>query len=87
MYVIIQLYYGKSTRVKSDCMDFIFFIYNQKDCSKSIVQSICFHNKLSIRNLVYKDGSKGKYLHEGVESIMTREIKLLEKVFLGKVYQ
>jgi len=37
IYVIVQLHCGKSTGVKGDWMDFIFFIYNGKNCSESIV--------------------------------------------------
>ena len=68
-------------------MNFIFFIHNRKNYSKSIVWSISFHNKLSIENPVYKDGSRDKYLFERVESITIGEIELLENVLLGKIYQ
>ena len=36
-------------------MSFIVFIHNKKDCSKSIVRGISFHNELSIGDLVYKN--------------------------------
>ena len=36
-FLIIQLYYGKSTGVKGDWMNFIFFIHNRKDCSNSTI--------------------------------------------------
>jgi len=58
MSVIVQLYYGESVEVKDNQMNFILFIHNRKNCSKSIVRDIIFHNKLSIRDLVYKDKSK-----------------------------
>ena len=86
-YVIIQICYGKSVGVKDNQMNFIFFIYNKKDCSKSIVQSISFHNELHIKDLVHEDGSRDKYLLEGVESIMTGEIELPENILLGKACQ
>ena len=42
---------------------------------------------MSIGNPVYKDGSRDKYLFEGVESITIGEIELLENVLPGKMYQ
>ena len=48
MWIIIQFCHSESTGVKSSQINFIFFIYNRKDCSESIVWSISFHNKLSI---------------------------------------
>ena len=86
-YVIIQLCCGKSAGVKGNQMNFIFFIYDKKDCSKSIVQSISFHNELHIKDLVHEDGSRDKYLLERVESIMIGRIELLRNILLGKVYQ
>ena len=68
-------------------MNFIFFIHNRKDCSKSIVQSISFHSKLSIRNPVSKDESRDEYLLERVESIMIERVKLLRNVLLDEVCQ
>ena len=68
-------------------MNFIIFINNGEDYSKSIVQSISFHNELSIGNLVSEDGSRGKYLLERVESTTIREIKLLENIFPDEVCQ
>jgi len=55
MSVIVQLYYGESIEVKDNQMNFILFIYNR---SESIIRDIIFHNKLSIRDLVYKVRSK-----------------------------
>ena len=52
-------------------MNFIFFINNKKDCSKSIVQSISFHDELSIGNSMSKDGNGGECFLEKVESITT----------------
>jgi len=68
-------------------MNFVFFIYNRKDCSESIVQSISFHNKLSLGNPVQKDGSKGECLFERVESITTGRIKLPENILLDEMCQ
>ena len=68
-------------------MNFVFFIHNGKNCSKSIVQSIGFHNELSIENPVSEDGSGGKYLFKRVESIMTGRIKLPGNVLLDEAYQ
>ena len=87
MCIIVQLHYGESSEVKDHWMNFIFFVNNEKDCSKSIVQSISFHDKLSIRNPMSEDGSKGECLLERVESITTRGVKLPRDVLLGEAYQ
>ena len=68
-------------------MNFIFFINNRKDCSKSIVQSISFHYELSIGNSISENRSGGKYLLERVESITTGGVKLPRNVLLGKACQ
>ena len=68
-------------------MNFIFFVYNKKDCSESIVQGISFHNKLSIRNSISEDRSGSECFLEGVESITTGEIKLSRNVLLDKACQ
>ena len=68
-------------------MNFIFFINNGKDYSKSIVQSISFHNELSIGDLMSKDRSRDEYFLERVESIITGGVKLSGNVLLDKVYQ
>ena len=75
------------SNLDSNQMNFIFFIYDKKDCSKSIVQSISFHNELHIKDLVHEDGSRDKYLLEGVESIMTGEIELPGNILLSKACQ
>jgi len=59
---------------------------DRKYCSKSIVQSISLHDKLSIRNLVSKNKSGGKCLFEKVESIITEEVKLPENILLSEAY-
>ena len=87
MCVLVQLYCGKSVEVKSNQMNFIFFINNRENCSKSIVQSISLHDELSIRNPMSKNGSRGKCLLERVENITTGEVKLPENIFLDKVCQ
>jgi len=58
----------RSARVKGNQMNFIFFINNGKNCSESIVWSISFYNKLSIRNIMSKDRSRG-------ECLLERELK------------
>ena len=63
-------------RVKSDWMDFIFFINNRKNCSESIVQSIGFHNELSIGNPMSEDRSGDECFLERIESIMIRGVKI-----------
>jgi len=37
MCVVVQLCYSKGARVKGNWMNFIIFINNREDCSKSIV--------------------------------------------------
>ena len=66
-------------------MNLIVFIHNRKNCSESIVGGIQFHNKLSIKNLVYKNRSGDEHLLYEVESIMVKVVKLLEDVFLDKI--
>jgi len=73
--------------VKSHQMNFIFFVNNGKDYSKSIVQSISFHNKLNIGNPMSEDGDEYEYILERIESIMIEEVKLPRDVLLGETYQ
>ena len=72
--------------VKDNWMNFIFFINNEKNCSESMVQSISFHNKLSIRNLMSENRSRGKCLLERVKSIIIGGVELLEDILLDEVY-
>ena len=60
MYVIVQLYCSKSVRVKGNWMNFIIFVNNGEDYSKSIVRGISFHNELNIRNLISEDRCGGE---------------------------
>jgi len=73
--------------VKDDQINFIFSIYNKKNCSESIVQKISFYDELSIGNLIYKNGSRSECLLKGIKRIITRGIKLPENILLDKVYQ
>ena len=86
IYIIVQLHCSKSVGVKDNQINFIF-IYNEKNYSKSIVQSISFHNELSIRNLISENGSGDKYFLERVENIMTKGVKPPENILLGELYQ
>ena len=85
MCIVVQLHHSKSVRVKDNWMNFIIFVNNREDCSESIVWSICFHNELSIGNLMSEDRSGGKYFLERVESILTGEVKTLQNVLLSEV--
>ena len=87
IYVVVQLCRSESARVKGNWMNFIIFVNNREDCSKSIVQDIGFHNELSIGNPMSKDRSGGKCFLERVESILTGGVKLPRNVLLGKAYQ
>ena len=87
MCVVVQLHCSESARVKGNWMNFIIFVNNGEDCSKSIVRGISFHNELSIRNPMSKDRSGGKYFLERVESILTGGVELLRNVLLGEICQ
>jgi len=87
IYVVVQLCYGESMGVKDYQINFIFFINNRKDCSKSIVQSNNFHNKLNIENLMSKDGNGDKCLFKKIESIMTVGVELLRDILLDEICQ
>jgi len=87
MHVIVQLYYSESVGVKGHRMNFIFFVTNGKDCSKSIVRSISFHNELSIGNPMSEDGSRRKCLLERIESITTGGVELPKNVLPGEMCQ
>jgi len=75
-YIIIQLCHSESARVKNNWMNFIVFIHNKKNYSKSIVGGISFHNELSIGDLVHKNRYRDKYFLQEVESITTEGVKL-----------
>ena len=87
MCVIVQLRHSESARVKGNWMNFILFINNGEDCSKSIVQGISFHNELSIGNPMSEDRCRGKCFFERVESILTGGVKLPRNVLPGEVCQ
>ena len=80
--VIVQLHHSESAGVKGHQMNFIFFVNNEKDCSESIVQSISFHDKLNIRNLMSENRSGGECFLERVKSITTGGVELAENVLL-----
>ena len=86
IYIIVQLHCSKSVGVKDNQINFIF-IYNEKKYSKSIIQSISFHDEYSIRNLISENRSGGKYLLERVENIITKGVKPPENILLGELYQ
>ena len=87
MCVIIQLHHSKSARVKGNWMNFIIFINNGENCSKSIVRGISFHNELSIGNPMSENQSRGEYFLERVESILTGGVELPRNVLLGEACQ
>ena len=87
MHVVVQLHYGESVEVKGHWMNFIFFVNNGKDCSKSIVQSISFHNELSISNPISEDSSRGECFLERIESFMIGGVELPRNVLPGEVCQ
>ena len=87
MCVIVQLHCSESARVKGNWVNFIIFINNREDCSKSIVRDIGFHNELSIGNPMSEDRDGGKCFLERVESILTGGVKLPRNVLLGEMCQ
>ena len=87
MCVVVQLCRSESARVKGNWMNFIIFVNNGEDCSKSIVQGISFHNELSIGNPMSKDRSRGKCFLERVESILTGGVKLPRNVLPNEACQ
>jgi len=87
MYVVVQLCHSKSARVKGNWMNFIIFINNREDCSKSIVRGISFHNELSIRNPMSEDRCRNECFLERVESILTGGVKLPRNVLPGEACQ
>jgi len=87
MCVIVQLCYSKSTGVKGNQMNFIFFINNGENYGESIVQSIGLHDELSIGNLMSGNRSRGECFFERVESIITEGVELSENDLPGEVCQ
>ena len=87
MCVVVQLRCSESARVKGNWVNFIIFINNGEDCSKSIVQGISFHNELSIGNPMSEDRCRGKCFFERVESILTKEVELLRNVLPDEACQ
>ena len=87
MYVVVQLCRSESARVKGNWVNFIIFVNNGEDCSKSIVQGIGFHNELSIGNPMSEDRCGGECFLERVESILTEGVKLPRNVLPGEACQ
>ena len=87
IYIIVQLCYSESKRVKDNWMNLIIFVNNGEDCSESIVRGISFHDELSIGNPMSKDKSRSKCFFEKVENILTKGVKLLRNVLLDETCQ
>ena len=68
-------------------MNFIIFVNNREDCSKSIIRGISFHDELSIGNPMSEDKCGGECFLERVESILTGGVELPRNVLSGEVYQ
>ena len=83
--VVVQLYHSESMRVKGNWINFIIFVNNREDCSKSIVQGISFYDELSIRNPMIKNRCRDECFLEKVKSISTGGVKLLRNILLGEV--
>ena len=87
MCVIVQLRRSESARVKGNWVNFIIFINNGENSSESIVQSISFHDELSIGNPMSEDRSRGECFLERVEGILTGGVKFPKNVLLNEAYQ
>ena len=87
MCIVIQLCRSESAGVKGHQMNFIFFITNGKDCSKSIVQSISFHDELNIKNPMSKNRGESECFFERIESITPGEVELSKDVLLDETCQ
>ena len=87
IYVIIQLCYSKSARVKGNWMNFIISVNNRENCSESIVRGISFHNELSIGNPMSKNRNRGKCFLERIESITIGRVELPRNILSNKAYQ
>jgi len=87
MCVVVQLCHSESVRVKGNWMNFIIFVNNREDYSKSIVQGISFHNELSIENPMSKDRCRGECFLERVESISTGGVELPKNVLPSEMCQ
>jgi len=85
--VIIQFHHSKSVGVKGNWMNFIIFVNNEEDCSKSIVRDISFYNELSIGNPISEDRCGSKCFLERVKSILTGGVELPRNVLLGEACQ
>ena len=68
-------------------MNFINFIHDRKDCSKSIVRDIYLYDELNIGNLVYENRYSSKSLFQGVEGITAGVVELSENILLSEVDQ
>ena len=87
MCVVVQLRRSESARVKGNWVNFIIFINNGEDCSKSIVWGISFHNELSIGNPMSENRCGDKCFLERVESILTEGVKLPRNILPGEACQ
>ena len=84
---MIQLHGDESPGVKDNWVNFIIFIHNGKDGNKNIFRDICFHNKLSIGDLVGKDEHEDECFLKEINSIMAEVVKLPEDILLNEVDQ
>ena len=66
-------------------MNLIIFIYNRKNCSKSIVRGISLHNKLSIKNSMCENRSEVGYFLKEVGSITIKGVELPRDVLLSNI--
>ena len=85
MHIVVQLHCGESIGVEDYQMNFIFFVNNGKDCNKNIVQSISFHDELSIGNPMSENEGRDECLLEKIESITTEGVELSRDILLDEI--
>ena len=73
--------------MKDNQINFIVFVYNRKNYSKSVARNTCFHNKLNIRDPVSKNKYGDKCFLEEVENIIAEIIKLPRNVLSDETGQ
>jgi len=61
-------------------MNLIVWGYDGQDSSKSVVRSICFHNKLSIKNIVREDRDRSEYIQVFIDKSIMKVDKFKKRL-------
>ena len=83
--IIVKLSKIESMEMKDYQMNLITWGYNRQDSTKSIVRSICFHDKLHIGDPVWEDEGKNECFLQSIESFTAEVIEILENILLDEV--